>query len=338
MAQTGRAWLAAFAACTVLLSVARSGAEASDRPAGLCRAQWLFVSDNPEAVSTTRGLFYAAAGDARCIRLLYHHENAHPGSPLAIQVWAYDDDSVPAEIEVTSGVGGPAADPMVVGHRAAVRFWQAVLAGDKASLTIPPHQWKPLSIAVLSPHDVVSGLAQIAIKTGRLGIAVLANLPGVPEISPSSFLQRQGTHPFGVFASPLIDQRLEAPLDQPRGLLLAGTGFLRDPGAGRMLKGNYGVVYHLVVDCLNTSNRPMLLTLALMPLHGPAAGTLLVNGTLISVPPAARGSHREVARFWVPPGRWPVEIWAFPEGASAYPVELAFLPAPAQSTRSAGLR
>jgi len=40
----------------------------------------------------------------------------------------------------------------------------------------------------------------------------------------------------------------------------------------------------------------------------------------------------------VPPGRWPVEIWAFPEGASAYPVELAFLPAPAQSTRSAGLR
>jgi hypothetical protein len=303
-------------------------AHAREEPGGLCRADALFVSDNPEAVSTTRGLFQADTGAANCIRLLYHHENTAPTSLLAIQVWALDDDNVPAHLRLTLGAGGPAPDPMTVGHHAAIRFWQAVLSNTAASVDIPPHQWKALVETVLRPHDVISGLAQMEITAGRLTIVVLAYLPGASEanISPSSFLARVGTHPFGVFKSPLIEQHFEAQLDQPRGLLLAGAGFLAGREHGDSLKGNYGVVYHLRIDCVNPSGRPVLLALAFSPIHGPAAGTFIVNGALVDVPPLGRDARWEVGRYWVPPGRWPLEIWMSPEGASAYPVRLDLLP------------
>jgi len=293
-----------------------------------CAADWLFVSDNPEAVRGTRGLLYAETETATCVRLLYHHENARSDSPMAIQVWARDDDDVPAHLALTLGAGGPAPNPMSVGHRAILRFWQAVLSGAATSLEIAPHQWKPLVQTVLQPHDVISGLAQLQIMTGRLTIVVLAYLPGTSEadIAPASFFTRVGTHPFGVFKSPFIEEHLEARLDQPRGLLLAGAGYLSSPTQGFMLKGNYGVVYHLRVECVNPSGRSMLLTVKFSPLHGPAAGILIVNGTLVDIPPLGRDAVREIGRFQIPPGRWPLDIWTVPEGASAYPVQLEFLP------------
>jgi len=294
----------------------------------LCQADSLFVSDNPETVRTTRGLLYAETGDATCIRLLYHHENGAPASPMAIQVWARDDDGVPARLELTLGAGGPAPDPMRVGHHAAVRFWRAVLSNGSVSVNIAPHEWKALVETVLQPHDVISGLAQLHIAAGRLTIVVLAYFPGASEadIAPSSFLVRIGTHPFGVFKSPLIEQHLEVQLDQPRGLVLAGAGFLSDPKRGYALKGNYGVVYHLRLECINPFNRPTLLTVDFLPLHGPAAGTLIVNGSLVDIPPLRRDVPGLVGRYEVPPGRWPLDIWTSPEGASAYPVRLDFVP------------
>jgi hypothetical protein len=297
--------------------------------AGLCPAAALFVSDNPEAVRSTRGLFYADTGTAQCFRLLYHHENADPGSPMAIQVWVRDEAAVPARLALTLGAGGPALDPMTAGHRAMMSFWRGVLSDSAVALTIAPHEWKPLVMAVLEPHEVISGLAQVRLASGRLSIVVLAYLPGASDadIAPSSFLARVGTHPFGVFASPLIKQHLEARLDQPRGLVLAGNGFLRDPRLRSALKGNYGVIYHLRLDCINPFHRPLPVAVDFMPLHGPAAGTLVLDGRLIEVPPQRLDARAEVARITVPPGRRALDIWISPEGASAYPIRLDFLPA-----------
>lgn len=313
--------------CAAALNGAPPAGAGQDLPR-LCQADSLLVSDNPETVRETRGLFFAETGNATCVRLLYHHENGHPTSPMAVQVWARDDDDVPARLEVTLGAGGPAPDPMVAGHLAAVRFWHALLSDTAAAVSIAPHQWKPLMTTVLRPQDVISGLAQIKIASGRLTVVVLAYLPGASEadITPASFLARVGTHPFGVFKLPLIEEHFEALLDQPRGLLLAAGGFLTSPQQHHMLKGNYGVVYHLRVDCVNPSTRPVLLTVELSPRHGPAAGTLVVNGTLVDIPPLARDARWEVGRYRVPPGRWPLDIWTSPEGGSAYPVRLDFLP------------
>ncbi|HEV2283788.1 MAG TPA: hypothetical protein VGX75_15495 [bacterium] len=317
----------ALLCCAVMLGLSLPVNAGPPLP-GLCAADSLFVSDNPEAVRATRGLFYAQTDNARCVRLLYHHENARSDSPMAIQVWARDDEDVPAHLAVTLGAGGPALDPMTVGHGAILRFWHAVLSGTAVPVEIAPHRWKPLVETVLQPHDVVSGLAQVQILAGRLTIVVLAYLPGETEadIAPSSFVTRVGTHPFGVFKSPFIEERLEARLDQPRGLLLAGAGYLRSPEHGFTLKGNYGVVYHLRVECVNPSSHPVLLTVKFSPFHGPAAATLIVNGTLVDIPPLGRDATREIGRYPVPPGRWPLDIWTTPEGASAYPVRLEFLP------------
>src|SRR5690348_9124322 len=95
-----RSALAAFC-CAALLPLPLSASAGQVLLPHLCQADALFVSDNPEAVRTTRGLFSAETGDATCVRLLYHHENAHPTAPMAVQVWALDDDSVPAHLELT---------------------------------------------------------------------------------------------------------------------------------------------------------------------------------------------------------------------------------------------
>jgi hypothetical protein len=308
-------------------------AAAAEDIAGLCRADALFVSDNPEAVRETRGLFYADTGGARCIRLLYHHENANPDSPIAIQAWALAEGDAGVDLRMTAGTGGPTPEAMTAGHRAIVKFWQAVLSNAGRPMHIGPHRWQPLVETVLRPHDVVSGLAQLQIAGGPLAIVVVAYLPGASEanIAPASFLKRAGTHPFGVFTAPRVENHWQAQVDRPRGLLLAAGGFLTGRRAGEALKGNYGVIYRLRVDCINNSDRPILLILALSPQHGPAAGTFVINGRLIDVGPTQRGAYREVARYWIPPGTWPLDIWATPEGASAYPVRLDFLPAGPES-------
>lgn len=337
VAGRARSWLSLIG-CLALLAAGAPSHAAQDGPPGLCRADRLYVSDNPEAVRDTRGLLYAPVADATCVRLLYHHENANPELPLALQAWAYDSDRVPAELDVALGNAGPNRDAMRVGHLAAVRFWQAMLAGRSERLVVPAHRWRPLVAAVLAPHEVVSGLVQVAIRHGHVVLAVLAYLPGASQsdISPASFFQRQDTHPFGVFAAPRIDRRLEAALNRPRGMLLAGTDFLRSEGTGGLLKGNYGVVYHLSIECLNPFGHPVLLTLGFTPLHGPAGATLVVNHRLLEVPPLPLGAHRDVARLWIPPGRWPLDIWMTPEGGSAYPVRLEFLPALPVASRPNG--
>jgi hypothetical protein len=325
-----RAWLwLTVIACLLSLGTSASVYAAQDGPPGLCRAERLYVSDNPESVRATRGLLYAPLGEATCVRLLYHHENVNPSAPLALRVWAYDSDRVPAEADVTLGQGGPDRDPMRAGHLAMVRFWQAVLAGSSVHLSIAAHQWKPLVAEVLAPYDVVSGLVQVEVRRGHLTLAVLAYLPGASEsdISPASFFERQDTHPFGVFVAPRIERHLEAEMDRPRGMLIAGSDFLRSERTGDLLKGNYGVIYHLRIECLNPYSRPVLLTLGFTPLHGPAAATLVVGHRLVEVPPLPQGVHRDVVRFQVSPGRWPLDIWMSPEGGSAYPVRLEFLPA-----------
>jgi hypothetical protein len=217
---------------------------------------------------------------------------------------------------------------MKAGHRAAIRFWQAILSNAAVPMDIAPHRWKPLLEAVLRPHDVISGLAQIEASGGRLTLVVLAYLPGASEvnIAPASFLARVGTHPFGAFNAPSIEERFEAKLDRPRGLVLAGGGFLAGRRPTEILKGNYGVIYHLQVECINASPRPVALTVALSPRHGTAAGTFVINGRLFDVPPLPPGARGQLGRYWVPPGTSQFDIWTFPEGASAYPVRLDFLP------------
>lgn len=303
-------------------------ANAGEDIAGLCRADALFVSDNPESVHDTRGLFRADTGGARCVRLLYHHENANRASPIAIQIWALNTDDVMAHLRLTLGAGGPTPDAMTAGHHAAIGFWHAILSNAAVATDISPHQWEPLLETVLQPRDVISGLAQMKISGGRLTLVVLAYLPGASEanIAPGSFLARVGTHPFGVFNAPLVEQHVEVKLDQPRGLLVAAGGFLSGRVPTEILKGNYGVIYHLSIDCINVSRRPIQLILALAPRHGPAAATLVINGRLVGVPAVPRGTRQEVGRYRIPPGTWLLEIWTSPEGASAYPVRLDFLP------------
>lgn len=320
------AWLALSIAAVFSLPLPAS---AREDVAGLCRADTLFVSDNPESVHDTRGLFTAGTGGAGCVRLLYHHENANPASPMAIQIWALNPNDVTAHLRFTLGAGGPTPDAMRAGHHAAVRFWHAILSNTAVAIDISPHQWKPLLETVLRPRDVISGLAQMEISGGQLTLVVLAYLPGASEanIAPASFLARVGTHPFGVFNAPLVEQHFEAKLDQPRGVLVAAGGFLSGRAPTEILKGNYGVIYHVRIDCVNTSRRPIQMILALAPRNGPAAATLVINGTLVDVPVARRGARREVGRYLVPPGTWQLEIWTTPEGASAYPVRLDLLPA-----------
>ncbi len=322
-------WAVLVLCVTALAWCLPSTATAREEITGLCRADALFVSDNPEAVRGTRGLFRADTGGAGCVRLLYHHENAAPSSRMAIQIWALDPDDSAVHLRFTLGAGGPTQDVMAAGHSAAVKFWQAVLANAAVPMDIAPHQWKPLLETVLEPRDVISGLAQVEITGGRLTLVVLAYLPGESEgdIAPASFLARVGTHPFGVFSAPLIEEHVEAKLDQPRGLQLAGGKFLVGRQPGEILKGNYGVVYHLRVSCVNASSRPVLLSLVFTPRHGPAAGTLVINGRLVEVPPLPLGARREVGRYRIPAGTWLFDIWTLPEGASAYPVRLDFLPA-----------
>ena len=303
-------------------------AHAREEMAGLCRADTLFVSDNPESVHDTRGLFTASTGGAGCVRLLYHHENASPASPMAIQIWALNPNDVTAHLRFTLGAGGPTPDAMRAGHHAAMRFWHAILSNAAVTMDLSPHQWTPLLETVLRPRDVISGLAQMEISGGQLTLVVLAYLPGASEanIAPASFLARVGTHPFGVFNAPFVEQHFQANLDQPRGLLVAGGGFLSGRAPTEILKGNYGVIYHVRIDCINTSHRPIQMTLALAPRNGPAAATLVINGRLVDVPAARRGARQEVGRYWVPPGTWQLDIWTSPEGASAYPVRLDLLP------------
>ncbi|HKX17650.1 MAG TPA: hypothetical protein VJT33_06530 [bacterium] len=247
---------------------------------------------------------------------------------MAIQIWALNPNDVMAHLRLTLGAGGPTPDAMRAGHHAAVRFWHAILSSAAATMDLSPHQWTPLLETVLRPRDVISGLAQMEISGGQLTLVVLAYLPGASEasIAPASFLARVGTHPFGVFHAPLVEQHFQANLDQPRGLLVAGGGFLSGRAPTEILKGNYGVIYHLRIDCINASRRPIQVILALAPRNGPAAATLVINGRLVDVPAARRGARQEVGRYQVPPGTWQLEIWTTPEGASAYPVRLDLLP------------
>jgi len=290
-------------------------------------AQALLVSNSPETLPFGKGLLSGAVTSGQTVRLLYHHANGSATERMAIVVNFSNPDRVPAALWVTGAAGDSGADELALGHAAARTFLDQYWHRAGFLLRIPANTSVPLFIHDLAPGAVATGLTQFTLVEGaRTNVQVYARLAGEMDPPPMSFAPNfDQVHQRGLFARPQVVRSLSYTVGGQFAMMSVGDGqdALAESSTGRILSGNYGVVYSFAIDVDNPSPLSTILGIMMQAVAGEAGGMFLVDDRVIDVPRVRSGERRLVTTLHLAPGeRRTLMISTMPESGGFYPIRL----------------
>lgn len=290
-------------------------------------AQALLVSNSPETLPFGKVLLSGAVTSGQTVRLLYHHANGSATERMAIVVNFSNPDRVPAALWVTGAAGNSGADELALGHAAARTFLDQYWHRAGFLLRIPANTSVPLFIHDLAPGAVATGLTQFTLVEGaRTNVQVYARLAGEMDPPPMSFAPNfDQVHQRGLFARPQVVRSLSYTVGGQFAMMSVGDGqdALAESSTGRILSGNYGVVYSFAIDVDNPSPLSTILGIVMQAVAGEAGGMFLVDDRVIDVPRVRSGERRLVTTVHLAPGeRRTLMISTMPESGGFYPIRL----------------
>ncbi|HXX38282.1 MAG TPA: hypothetical protein VEP50_09055 [bacterium] len=293
-------------------------------------AHELLVSDDPETIDKSGVLNAMTIQPSQAVRLLYHHQNGSRDRDMAFAVKLTNPGPFAATLLVTAADGGPTPNELLAGHTAARWFLSQYWHHAGFLLVLPSMTSFVLSEATVPPQDVVSGVDQIALQSGRsVRLEVVSTFPdGSERISLREGAQFELEPSWPGFLNPVIFRVTSYTVGNVATLTFGGPDdLLHAQEAGTTLLGNYGVIYSFAVAMANPTAGPMRAVLVMHADSGQAQGTFLVDGHVVEGPIVQPNAPRVITTFDLPPlSRRVVELSTMPESGSCYPVWLTIGP------------
>lgn len=292
----------------------------------------LMVSDFPETLRENGVLFDAKLTSNQSERFLYYHFNP-PGQPdRRIVLKIHNPSTQPALVQTISGIAGPQANEMEVGHLSTQRFLVRLSQNEGSIVSIGGGETVTLFDQPLPAGTTVSNLIQLhEIEGAPLHLVLLAQNAGDPvdgSVPSSSELGGDDTHARGIYRLPefFFDYRYDA--QGPDLEIPVGQIPLPNLVQGRTLAGDYGVLQSMTIRMFNF-DRHFSRNIAIYanPRGGRATGTFIIDRVLVQAHGMAPFGRYKLRQYTIPPfGYVRTDIVTMPEGGSSYPLHIVVGP------------
>jgi len=286
-------------------------------------AEILVVSNSPERIQR-QGVLLPEVTLSGPVRVLFHHKN-ETAVPLDLLVKVRSVGLEGSRIHLVSGIGKAGRDELRTGHQAMRAYLARAVQGVGYWVSVPPGGEVSIAAQRLYPGHVASGILHLQISGDpvRLWVEALGDGDPVP-------LEEDGVHFRGVVRDPTVTlQGVYAIGAPPLTLWVGGPPFFQEETTKRPLRGNYGVVYEILVTLANPMDRGGTVALIFVPHGGPAGSVLAVDGQIYEIGPTPAFSQVPVATFTLAPQEQrTVVLRISPQAGSWYPVRLEFRTVP----------
>ena len=307
--------------CLPVSTIVRLEGVASERRLPLPRRVW--VSNYPERVREPAALLRdrLAAGDA--VRVLWHHVNNSSGALwFSVRLWNLGEAAV--TFAWSGAVSGPGRDEVYAGHVAARNYLDLLNRGAALVTSLPGRSWVELASVRTRPGEIVSGVGSLALLAGEaLIVEVVAHaappLPACRSITTiPDHLSRLSRFDF---AGVVETQASFAAGDPWRFIRVGHIPTANDEG--KLLHGNYGVLYWIDLQISNPTTERTEVELAAHAPGGAARMVLLLDGQLLDTPLLNPTAYYLIHRWVLKAGESRrVVVGTMPQAGSNYPVAL----------------
>jgi hypothetical protein len=281
------------------------------------RTTQLMLSNDPETVTASRGLFHYRFAAGEGVRLVYHHKNGSAG-PLDFELRLSNPTPERVQVWIGDAAGGPVADEVYAGH-VATRRWLELYWNQVGQLVeLPPYSTRPLLRLPSRSQQVVSGLLEAVVTQGPAAtLDLIARIPG--ESDPP--LETYAHSPVYRFES--LEKRVgQAHVAGKSTLMTLGEGAFQN-GLGKAIKGSWGVLYTYELLLQNPSNGPRTVGLRLSAAGGIARGVVWLEGQGYELPLLRPGQSYELTRLRLGArSERHIQLSTLPAAGSNYPIRL----------------
>jgi hypothetical protein len=298
----------------------------------------LFYDDDPEHVTQDGVLFRGSVTATQPARLYYYHDNTQDRRRLVVALNGNSQD--PTQVQVVDATAGPNMDVMHVGEAVTQKYLLSKSRGESVVLDLPQDAPYFLQDLAMSSRELVAGSVDIRVLSGGpVVVTVLAVSPGVDPrtLLATPVLPGDGHHRTGVFnLSGFGAHRLTYAVGGPDATLDIGdtepTPPSTDSAATGHDYGDYGVLHTIDLMLNNPSSAAATAYLYLKPFGGPARGSFLIDGNLVTVGCVRVPTPYQVSAFDLPPGQsYHAVVQTMTDGGSFYPVQIGVTATPPQA-------
>lgn len=281
------------------------------------RTTQLLLSNDPESIPASRGLFHYRFSGGEGMRLIYHHKNTSEGM-LSLEVRLFNPSAETVWVWVSDAAAGPVPDEIYAGHVATKRWLELYWNQVGQLVELPPNSERRLSRLALRPGTVVSGILEAVVTQG--GAAVLDMVAKVPgEADPPLETYQQGR----VYRLDTLETRVQKThIAGSSTFLSLGDGAFRADD-GKQIRGNWGMFYTYELELQNPTDTPQTVGFRVIAAGGTARGVIWLEGQAYELPLLRPGQTYDLPTRTVPAGsRQRLTLSTLPASGSNYPLRL----------------
>lgn len=286
-------------------------------PAPKAQATQLLLSNDPENLSASRGLFHYRFGPEGGVRLVYHHKNTAP-APLELHLRLSNPSPEESWVWVSDASAGPVADELYAGHMATKRWLELYWNRAGQLLRLPPGGQFELTQLTLRPGQVGSGLLEALVVQGQRAVLDLYAVAPGEEEPP---LETYSNGP--VYRLGSLETRASQTYRAGGSLQLSlGEGAFQ-AGNGQKIRGSWGQLHTLTLTLINPTAAWHTVALQLSADGGVARGVVWLEGQEVELPLLRPGEGFILGRYPLPPGsQQTLTLSTLPASGSNYPLRL----------------
>lgn len=296
-------------------------------PQSLGEADLLVISNEPETFQDFRVLCRGLLQPSQTMRFMVHHRNGmNRPAWLAFEFHNTEDDWVP--LLVRFGYGNPQESELRCGHDATSYYLHSLSNDAAVRIYLPPQSIYRLLRFGLKPRDTASALIEARLeKVAGVGYKVTA-LPIPPpktELLTGTLLVEAltGTGDPPPYPKPIQNIEDTHVAGKNWNFISVGRFGLKHPIKGRVLRGNYGVLYRITIKFVNPTNRSWRAQVVVEPTGGVVRGAFLVDGKLVELPLLRPHDEHVIHEFTLLPNQnRTVTVVTVPSAGSFYPIQI----------------
>lgn len=322
------------------------GVEVRNVPLASRREAELWYCNDPEKLSNPEPLFVQELEPGRPARLLYHHIN-DSYRPLVVEVHALNDSDRDAKMMIIPGDSPPDRNPVLAGFRAADQFLRNWIKNSGEIVDLPAHSEIPIALHKLAPQQTMSGLCYLRLLgDGPPHVTVRTDAISPMSLDPSFAAAFDGYAPWrtlgplpirssvndgplsqDVYPSPFRTQDILYTVGGKYGFARIGHGAIDRADHHDTLDGNFGVIYTINAELVNSTSFPAEVQIVFEASAGYSAGLFFMNGNLIRTPLLQPKEETELSRVRLQPGEdRHITILTCPLSGGSYPATLTIRP------------
>jgi len=296
-------------------------------PQSLGEADLLVISNEPETFQDFRVLCRGLLQPSQTMRFMVHHRNGtNRPAWLVFEFHNTEDNWVP--LLVRFGYGNPHESELRCGHDATSTYLRSLLHDAAIRIYLPPQSIYRLLRFGLKPRDTASALVEARLEeVAGVGyrVAALPIAPPKTELLTGTLLVEALTGTSDPPPYPKPTQNIEEThvAGKNWNFISVGRFGLKHPLKGRVLHGNYGVLYRVAIKFVNPTNRSWRAQIVVEPTGGVVRGAFLVDGRLVELPLLRPYDEYVIYEFTLQPNQTrTVTVTTVPSAGSFYPIQI----------------